>query len=126
MKRVIISLLILSFSILFCAFSYSVIENKLTYITEELNECADLIDYKQISDAENKANEIYAYWQNSDTNIRLFVSSEICDEAQDELDSILICISNSNLSQAKQSIYRSIDIIEEIIDKEKLSFDAVF
>ena len=125
MKRVIVSVIITVFSVVFSLFSGSFIEEKLLTIEEELSLCYEFLSDEDLTSAEKKSDDIDIYWNKNEGTIKLLISSEHCQKLEEEIKKLRFFIRSENKGSALESICNSKNIISTIKENEKLSLDSL-
>ena len=125
MKRVIVSVILTTFSIAFSLFSGSFIEEKLHTLEEELSICYEFLTEEDLISAEKKADDIYIYWSKNKRAIKLLISGEDCQSLEEEIKNLGFFIRSENRDSSLESISNSRNIILTMKENEKLSFDSV-
>ena len=125
MKRVIVSVILTVFSIVFSLFSGSFIEEKLHSLEEELSQCYEFLTEEDLTSAEKKANDIYIYWRENKRAIKLLISGEDSQSLEEEVINLSFFIRSENIDSALESICNSRNIILTMKENEKLSLDSI-
>lgn len=126
MKRIIISLLLLCISFGYCFFSYRVLEEKNTEFENLISECQSHIVAKNNMLAENKINEASEFWSDNQKLYRILVDGSYCEKINESISLAKMSLSINEASHAANSLNECKANLNHILEKEKLSFEAIF
>lgn len=125
MKRVLISTFIL-LSVFFISFlTTKAITKELTHLKSELINCIEVTDKNAVELTKTEFEEIYKSWQITAKKLELIISEDLCSEVSNELEAAAVNLNSKDYSEANNNIKRAVNTINKIIDREKLSLDAI-
>ena len=125
MKRVLLSLFISAFAIIFSISSNNYLIKNLSEIEKELKACNELLIRSEIAAAKEKANELSESWLERKNTIGLFISGDVCKELEEELKKINFYLQTESTDSANDSIIECLNIITSVKENESLSADKI-
>lgn len=125
MKRLIISILLLSISFGFTFFSYNYLKAKTNEFDSILSECTQLIDSENYEKAEQKIQKAESYWKSNEKIFDIMIESSFCETVENSLNDIKFCFYEEEYTEAKRSISECRNTLMKITENEKLSLETV-
>ncbi len=126
MKRIIIVLLLLCISVSYCFFSYKVLKDKNNEFENLITECqSDLID-ENLKQTEENLKKLLSFWDKNKKLYRILVDGSYCETISERLSIAEMSYNVNEAAEAVNSLNECKATLNHILEKEKLSFEAVF
>lgn len=125
MKRLIISLLLLSLSVGFCLFSYSFLEKKVSELDSELDYCTKLINEENFTQAKAAINFSTEFLNQNRSKFNILVEGDLIEAIEDHLNAARFYFEEEEYIETKSSLQECRNTLEEILESEKLSLEII-
>ncbi|MBQ8503612.1 MAG: DUF4363 family protein [Clostridia bacterium] len=125
MKRLLISVLLLSLTLAFCFFSYSFLQKKTAELDSVLSQCSDFIKSSDTEKAEKSIDEARSFWNENESKFRILVEGAFCETVENCLDRLSFCFTEKEYTEAKNSINECRNALRQILEVEKISIEVV-
>ncbi len=126
MKRIIIALLLLCISFGYCFFSYKVLKEKNNEFQHLISECQSYIITENKKAGEQKINETTGFWADNRKLYRILVDGSYCEKIAESLGAAKNSFNINETSDAVDNLYECKATLNHILEKEKLSYEAIF
>jgi len=118
--------LLLSLSFGYCFFSYKLLKEKNNEFENLISECQSYIITENKETAEKKINEISSFWADSRKLYRILVDGSYCEKIAESLSTAKISFNIDETSVTVNSLNECKAALNHIMEKEKLTFEAIF
>lgn len=125
MKRIIIALLLLCISFSYCFYSYKVLKDKNNEFYSMITECQAYIIEENKKMSEKKIDEIAVFWDKNHKIYRILVEGDYCEKISEGLSAAQISFIINETSETITGLNECKETLKHILEKERLSFEAI-
>lgn len=125
MKRFFLALALLAFCFSVAFFGFRRLEKSSFLLIEKLETAGDLITCGETLKAEASLEEVEASWKNERVFFGVFLDHTTLDTLDSSLPAIFEILKSGNEESAFEEIQKSIAVLEDIVEEQKISLGNI-